>query len=46
MALEDGFVEISGKKYQIVTIDFETYYDKTYTLSGKINTSEYIRDRV
>lgn len=44
MALEDGFVEISGKKYQIVTIDFETYYDKDYTLSGKINTSEYIRD--
>ncbi len=44
MALEDGFVEIGGKKYQIVTIDFETYYDKTYTLSGKLNTSEYIRD--
>lgn len=44
MALEDGFVEIGGKKYQIVTLDFETYYDKTYTLSGKINTSEYIRD--
>lgn len=44
MALEDGYVEIGGKKYQIVTIDFETYYDKTYTLSGKINTSEYIRD--
>lgn len=44
MALEDGYVEIGGKKYQIVTIDAETYYDKTYTLSGKINTSEYIRD--
>lgn len=44
MALEDGFVEIGGKKYQIVTLDFETFYDKTYTLSGKINTSEYIRD--
>lgn len=44
MAFEDGYVEIGGKKYQIVTIDFETYYDKTYTLSGKINTSEYIRD--
>lgn len=44
MALEDGYVEIGGKKYQIVTIDFETYYDKDYTLSGKINISEYIRD--
>ena len=44
MALEDGYVEINGKKYQIVTVDFETYYDKTYTLSGKMNTSEYIRD--
>lgn len=44
MALEDGFVEIGGKKYQIVTLDFETFYDKGYTLSGKINTSEYIRD--
>lgn len=44
MALEDGYVEIGGKKYQIVTLDFETYYDKGYTLSGKINTSEYIRD--
>jgi len=29
MALEGGYVEIGGKKYQIVTIDFETYYDKT-----------------
>ncbi|GIV03828.1 MAG: hypothetical protein KatS3mg015_2658 [Fimbriimonadales bacterium] len=44
MALEDGYVEIDGKEYQIVTIDFETYYDKTYTLSGKMNISEYIRD--
>ena len=44
MALEDGFVKIGGKKYQIVTLDFETFYDKTYTLSGKMNTSEYIRD--
>lgn len=44
VALEDGYVEIDGKKYQIVTLDFETYYDKTYTLSGKMNTSEYIRD--
>lgn len=44
MSLENGCIEIGGKKYQIVTLDFETYYDKTYTLSGKINTSEYIRD--
>lgn len=44
MALEDGYVEIGGKKYQIVTIDFETYYDKDYTLSGKMNISEYVRD--
>ena len=44
MALEDGYVEIDGKKYQIVTLDFETYYDETYTPSGKMNTSEYIRD--
>lgn len=44
MALEDGYVEIDGKKYQIVTLDFETYYDKDYTLSGKMNMSEYVRD--
>lgn len=44
MAIEDGFVEIDRKKYQIVTLDFETYWDNTYTLSGKISTSEYIRD--
>lgn len=44
MSIEDGYVEISGKKYQIVTLDFETHYSKEYTLSGKMNTSEYIRD--
>jgi hypothetical protein len=44
MAFEDGYVEIGDKKYRIVTLDFETYYDKDYTLSGKMNTSEYIRD--
>ena len=27
----------------IVTIDFETYYDKTYSLS-KMTTESYIRD--
>lgn len=41
---EDGYIEVDGKKYQIVTVDFETFYDKGYTLSGKINMSEYIRD--
>lgn len=44
MAVEDGFIEIGGKRLQIVTLDFETFYDKDYTLSGKINTSEYVRD--
>ena len=44
MSLEDGYVEVGGKKYQIVTLDFETYYDKDYTLAGKMNTSEYVRD--
>jgi hypothetical protein len=44
MAFEDGYVEIGDKKYQIVTIDFETYYDKDYTLSGRMNISEYVRD--
>lgn len=38
------FIEIDGKKYTVVTVDFETFYDKQYTLSGRINTSEYIRD--
>ena len=44
MAREDGYVEVHGKKYQIVTVDFETYYGSKYTLSGRINMSEYIRD--
>lgn len=44
MSLENGYIEIAGKKYQIVTLDFETFYGKDYTLSGKINTSEYVRD--
>lgn len=39
-----GYIQVNGKTYQIVTVDFETFYDKGYTLSGKINTSEYIRD--
>lgn len=30
---------------KIVTLDFETYYDKDYSLAGKsMNTSEYVRD--
>lgn len=31
---------------QIVTLDFETYYDskEKYSLAGKMNTSEYVRD--
>ena len=44
MSREDGKIKVGGKTYQIVTLDFETYYDKDYTLSGKMNMSEYIRD--
>lgn len=45
MSLETGFLLVNKKRYEIVTIDFETFYSKEFTLSGKsINTSEYIRD--
>ena len=44
MAREDGTLEVNGITYSLVTIDFETYYGKDYTLSGKINISEYVRD--
>lgn len=44
MESNQSFIRIDGKKYQLVTLDFETYYDSEYTLSGKMNTSEYIRD--
>ena len=44
MSEKNGLVEIDGKSYEMVTLDFETYYAKDYTLSGKLNTSEYIRD--
>lgn len=44
MSLEDGKIEINGEVLDLVTIDYETFYDKDYTLSGKINMSEYIRD--
>jgi hypothetical protein len=38
-------LQINGKNYQIVTLDFETFYSQDYTLSGKdMNTSEYVRD--
>jgi len=44
MAREDGKLEVNGVTYSLVTLDFETHYGKDYTLSGKINTSEYVRD--
>lgn len=44
MTCEDGKLEVNGVTYDIVTIDYETFYGKDYTLSGKINTSEYVRD--
>ena len=44
MSLEDGKLEVNGVAYDLVTLDFETFYGKDYTLSGKINTSEYVRD--
>lgn len=37
-------ISINGRELQLVTLDFETYYSKDYTLSGKMNTSEYVRD--
>ena len=41
----NSHLQIGSNKYQIVTLDFETYYDQHYTLSGKdMNTSEYVRD--
>ena len=44
MTGEDGKLEVNGVTYDVVTIDYETFYGKDYTLSGKINTSEYVRD--
>ena len=44
MAREDGKLEVNGITYDVVTLDYETFYGKDYTLSGKINTSEYVRD--
>ena len=44
MAREDGKLEVNGVTYDVVTLDYETFFGKDYTLSGKINTSEYVRD--
>ena len=44
MAREDGKLEVNGVTYDVITLDYETFYGKDYTLSGKINTSEYVRD--
>jgi hypothetical protein len=45
MSFETGFILVNKKRYEIVTVDFETFYSKDFTLSGKtLNTSEYIRD--
>jgi DNA polymerase len=45
MGQANGTIEIEDKTYDIVTVDFETYYDKDYTLAGRgMNMSEYIRD--
>lgn len=37
-------IKIQGEELQLVTLDFETFYGQDYTLSGKMNTSEYVRD--
>ena len=44
MTKKDGRLEVNGVTYDVVTLDYETFYGKDYTLSGKINTSEYVRD--
>ena len=44
MSLQDGKLEVNGVTYDVVTLDYETHWGKDYTLSGKINTSEYVRD--
>lgn len=36
-------IELNDREYDLVTLDFETYYDKDYTLK-KMNLSSYIRD--
>lgn len=44
MSMEDGKLEVNGVTYDLVTLDYETHWGKDYTLSGKMNTSEYVRD--
>jgi len=44
MPHSDGLIQLNDKTYTVVTLDFETFYSQEYTLSGKMNTSEYIRD--
>ena len=44
MTMQDGKLEVNGVQYDLVTLDYETHWGKDYTLSGKINTSEYVRD--
>jgi DNA polymerase len=44
MEIEQGKIEVNGVVYDIVTLDYETFYSKEYTLTGKMNMSEYIRD--
>ena len=36
-------IKLNGRSYDVVTLDFETYYDSEYSLK-KIPTSDYIRD--
>lgn len=44
MSMKDGKLEVNGVTYDLVTLDYETHWGKEYTLSGKMNTSEYVRD--
>lgn len=44
MTIKNGKLEVNGLTYNLVTIDFETYYADGFTLSGKLNMSEYVRD--
>jgi len=37
-------IKLNGTEYDLITLDFETFYSKEYTLSGSMNTSEYVRD--